>query len=167
MNKRLLLSFLFLAIPSTGHGQSPSTIYIDCDVVRSYSVPDKRVVRERLSFKVDASKSTIYEFDFDKGDYINQCNKVDGNLKIGQSNGFCLVDDEAFRFTNVSEFAFFHNSHSITIYRSSGRLMGDLSMYQGPFKRGELDPNKRAMVDYALNGSCQKGVDLSTSKKAF
>lgn len=170
MDKRLLLSFLFLAIPSAGHGQSPSSIYVDCDVVRSYTVPEKKLFRERLNFKIDTLNKTIFEYDFDKGVYLSQCEKFEDEMKIenlGKASGTCFVDDEAFRYMNIKNSILFHISDSITIYRSSGRLTGNSSMYSGSFKRGEFNPNKGPMADYALNGSCQKGADLSTSKKAF
>jgi hypothetical protein len=167
MYKKLALSLSLISFATSAYAQSTSDIFVDCEVVRSYNVPEKKFVRESLNFKIDTSNSIIYEFDFDKGKYDHKCLKSEGDLKIGESSGYCMVNDEAVRFTNLSQYGFFHNSESITIYRSSGKIRGDLSMYQGPFKRGEFDSNKRPMVEYKINGTCQQGADLSRAKKAF
>lgn len=167
MNKWFISSLACLTIPTMVSGQNQPSIYIDCEVIRSYSIPDSRLVKDKLNYKIDTKSSTIYEYDFDKGVYLNKCVNNDGDLKIGQSSGVCVVDEERFFFVNTSEYAFFHNSDSVTIYRASGKIRGDLSMYQGPFKRGEFDPNKRPMVEYKINGTCQQGADLSRAEKAF
>jgi hypothetical protein len=167
MYKKIALSLSLISFATSAYAQSTSDIFVDCEVIRSYNLPEKKFVRESLNFKIDTSNSVIYEFDFDTGKYDHKCLKSEGDLKIGESSGYCMVNDEAVRFTNLSQYVLFHNSESITIYRSSGKLRGDFSMYKGSFKIGEFDPNKSAMVEYRLDGTCQQGSDKSRAKKAF
>jgi hypothetical protein len=90
------------------HAQNASEIFINCDAVRDYSIPEKKLVGDMISFKIDTAKSTVYKFDSDKGIYLNQCEKQDGALKIWQSSGSCFVNDESFRVVVVSEHILFH-----------------------------------------------------------
>ena len=167
MKRALTLASVFIGLPTAVNGQSTANIYLDCDVIRAYSIPDERRVGERLNFKIDQETSVIYQFDFDAGLYENTCveknDKSDFNLMIGN----CVVSEESVISIHTQNSGFFYTIQSITIYRGSGRLRGDLSMYIGPYKAGEWDPSKKPMVKYDINGSCARGKDMSAVEKAF
>ena len=167
MRKILILSSVFISIPSAVSSQSAPNIYLDCDVIKTYSVPDQRRLGEKISYKIDEANSIIYQFNIDKGIYENACDKDDGKNNFSKMVGSCSINEEQVFFSHIENSIFFYEIKFLRIYRGSGRLRGDLSMYSGPFKDGDLGPIKKPMVRYDLDGSCQRGVDKSVSKKAF
>lgn len=167
MRRALALASVFIGIPTAVSGQPKANIYLDCDVLRRYSIPDDRQVGERLNFKIDQEASTIYQFDFDTGLYEKTCIKRYEGSDFSQMIGTCSVNDEYVSFIYTRNSIFFHETQYVRIFRGSGRLSGNLSMYNGPYKDSEWDPSKRPMAQYAIDGSCARGKDMSAVERAF
>jgi len=167
MIRPLTIATVFIGIPTAVSGQSTGYIYLDCDVLRTYSIPDERQVSEKLNFKIDQENSIIYQFDFDTGVYDNTCAQGNGKSDFDLMIGSCSINEESVMSTHTQNSMFFYTTQSFRIFRGSGRLRGDLSMYLGPYKTGEWDPSKKPMAKYDLNGSCARGKDMSAVERAF
>lgn len=166
MKRALTLASVFIALPTAVSGQSTDNIYLDCDVIRTYSIPDERRVGEKLNFKIDQEKTIIYQFNYDEGIYENTCENRDDKSDFDKKVGSCFIDAASIFSASTDNSIFFHTTQYIRVYRGSGRLRGDSTIYDGPFKVGDLKP-KKPLVQYDINGSCVRGKDMSTVEKAF
>jgi hypothetical protein len=108
-----------------------TNIYLDCDVIRTYSIPHDNRVVEKLILKIDQKNEIIYKFDFDRGVYENACVKRGERSDFDQMIGTCSVNDEYVYFIYTQNYIFFYENQDIRIFRGSGRLSGNLSMYYG------------------------------------
>jgi len=167
MKRALALSSVFIGIPTAVSGQPANNIYLDCNVIRTYSIPDEKRVDEKINFYLDSKNSIIYKFDPDAGVYKNTCVKRGAKPDFGLMIGSCFIMEEDISSIYSQNSIFFYTIESIRIFRGSGRLQGDFSMYSGPYRAGEFDPGKKSMVKYELNGFCVRGRDMSSIEKAF
>ena len=165
MNNNLIPFVFMLSCPTIVSGQNTQHIYIDCNVEYHYTKSGE-IVKSKIHFKINTVDRYLYEYNVDKGQYVKQCEKIEGENRYGVRYGICVINREEFRFTNSSEYPDFKLNDSITIYRSSGKITGDSFMDQGAFSSGTYDENKFTEI-YKLRGFCQKGVDMSNSKKLF
>ena len=131
MKRALTLASVFICIPTAVSGQSMTNIYLDCDVIRTYSIPHDNRVVEKLILKIDQKNEIIYKFDFDRGVYENACVKRGERSDFDQMIGTCSVNDEYVYFIYTQNYIFFYENQDIRIFRGSGRLSGNLSMYYG------------------------------------
>lgn len=164
---RLPTLMLLCALPSAAVAQSSDKLFLTCDTVRQYKGSDKgKVLPEPLYLKIDMKSSMISQFNPDLGKYEDLCEPKGVTPKVWEWQGSCSVSDEMISL-GTKRGGLATTWKNFLIYRASGRISGSVSVYFGMVMDFKEMMEKTPMVEYDTVGTCQKGADLSTSKKAF
>jgi hypothetical protein len=164
--KNLVFTFLLLgALPSVAVAQSSDILFLTCKTVREYKEPaeSKPVI---LYLKIDPRTSIISEFNSDLTKYEDICPPKDETSDGRQWEGSCTMDKDIVSLAVDRVGVFTTQWKNFTIYRGSGRIQGSESVYMGQVK-WEESLDKTPISQFLIYGFCQKGADMSLSKKAF
>jgi hypothetical protein len=168
MLKRCLSTLLLMgALPSTAIAQSTDTLFLTCNTARQYKGSDAgKTLPETLYVKINTKTFMISEFNADLSKYEDMCEHKGVTPKMWEWRGTCLMDDEVVTLI-VNRGGLTSTWKNYRIYRGSGRISGSVSVYFGVVMDFKEMLEKTPMVSFDIVGSCQKGVDMSMSKKAF
>ena len=145
--------------------------FLDCKVSRHYRTGERRIFSEDMFLKVDIRNSEVYLFNADRLTYENKCDRIRGRanqLTIGDTPSVCRISSDTVTVSR-SAILFLNTSwETYYVYRGSGRIEGTVSLYGGAptldiFELGSREP----LIDYRINGVCQRGQDMRNRRGVF
>jgi hypothetical protein len=168
MGKSIYPSLMMLvAVTTPAAAQTTDPIFLDCDTVSEYVVPNKgQVVRKTLHFKLDFVNSDVLELDVDKGIYVSWCRDPEKNERL-RDKGSCIITDDMIYANVTKPISIITALDDLTFYRQTGKIKGSRKSYLDTTRDFIEIMKKSPLVHYRIDGVCQQGVDLSPSKRAF
>jgi hypothetical protein len=158
---------MLVAVTTPAAAQTSNPIFLDCDTVSEYVVPNKgQVVRKTLHFKLDFVNSDVLELNADKGVYVSWCRDPEKNEKL-RDKGNCIITDDMIYATVTKPISIITALDDLTFYRQTGKIKGSRKSYLDTTRDFIEFMQKQPLVDYRIDGTCQQGVDLSSAKRAF
>lgn len=166
--KRCLSTLLLMgSLPSAAIAQSTDDLFLTCDTARQYKGSDAgKTIPETLYIKVNTKTFMISEFNTDLSKYEDMCEPKGSTPKMWEWQGSCSMDDEMVSLV-TKRGGLVTSWKNYRIYRGSGRISGSVSVYFGVVMDFKEMLEKTPMAQFDIIGSCQKGVDMRMSKKAF
>ena len=155
------------AVPSFSAPQPPSAVFLDCDTLSEYSIPNKgQVVQTKLHFKIDFENSDVLELNPNKGIYESFC-KDPEKIEFFRVKGTCLFTEDMIYADATKPLMAITALDQIYFYRKTGKIGGSRRTYSDN-SRDILELIKKSpIVEIYISGNCQQGVDLSPTKRAF
>jgi len=125
----LPLLIMLVAVSTPTAAQTSDPIFLDCDTVSEYVVPNKgQVVRESLHFKLDFVNSDVLELNSDKGIYESWCNDPEKNEKL-RDKGSCIITDDMIYASVTKPMLIITAIDELTFYRQTGKIKGSRKSY--------------------------------------
>jgi hypothetical protein len=158
---------MLAAVTTPAIAQTSKPIFLDCDTVSEYSIPNKgQIVRKNLHFKLDFVNSDVLELNSDKGVYVSWCKDPEKDERL-RDKGYCIITDDIIYASVTKPISFITAMDELTFYRQTGKIKGSRKSYLDSSRDFIEIMKKKPLVEYQVDGTCRQGVDLSSPKRAF
>ena len=159
---------MLVTVTTPATAQTTNPIFLDCDTVRQYLIPDEgKVVREVLHFKLDFDNSNVLQLDTDRGNYESLCKDDTEKTVLFKVKGSCFFGDEIIYAGGTKGVFTITSVDDVQFYRKTGKIGGSRKTYLGSTRDIIELLATKPVVEYRISGNCQQGIDLSPKKRAF
>jgi hypothetical protein len=159
---------ILLSVTTPAIAQTTNPVFLDCSTVGQFLRPREEEYRKELHFKLDFDNGEVLKLFEPSGKYTSLCKDSPKENTIIKSEGECRFEKE---YIEVSLTDTVHtvskNVDSYTFYRNTGFIDGSTRMYSEDIQDKLKNTQKKPILHLEFTGNCRRGVDKSTSNRAF